>query len=76
VWWTTINFVRDADGAWLQHQGVDLRVEDRTRAPSVRARDAGGDGTVRAAMTDESSQWPSASATGSTPGLRWSRWRR
>jgi len=46
----TINFVRDADGAWLQHQGVDLRVEDRTRAPSVRARDAGGDGTVRAAM--------------------------
>ena len=46
----TIDFVRDADGAWLQHQGVDLRVEDRTRAPSVRARDAGGDGTVRAAM--------------------------
>ncbi|MEO6744356.1 MAG: biotin carboxylase N-terminal domain-containing protein [Caldimonas sp.] len=45
-----IDFVRDADGAWLQHQGIDLRVEDRTRAPPVRARDASGNGTLRASM--------------------------
>jgi biotin carboxyl carrier protein len=46
----TVVFVRDADGAWLQHRGVELRVEDRTRAAPARTRAAGGDGTLRASM--------------------------
>jgi geranyl-CoA carboxylase alpha subunit len=46
----TIDFARDADGAWLQHQGIDLRVEDRTLAPPLSTRDASGDGTLRASM--------------------------
>ena len=46
----TVVFARDADGAWLQHRGVELRVEDRTRAAPARTRAAGGDGTLRASM--------------------------
>jgi len=46
----TVDFVRDVAGAWLQHRGVELRVEDRTRAAPARAQAAGGDGTLRASM--------------------------
>ena len=46
----TVVFVRDAEGAWLQHRGLELRVEDRTRAAPARPRAAGGDGTLRASM--------------------------
>jgi geranyl-CoA carboxylase alpha subunit len=46
----TVDVVRDAAGAWLQHRGVELRVEDRTRAAPARAQTADGDGTLRASM--------------------------
>jgi len=42
--------VRDAAGAWLQHRGLELRVEDRTRAAPSRTPKAGRDGTLRASM--------------------------
>ena len=46
----SVAFVRDADGAWLHHRGVECRVDDRTLSAPSRAAATGGDGILRASM--------------------------
>ena len=45
-----VAFERDAHSLWLLHAGHPYQVVDRTRQPSARQGEAGGDGKVRASM--------------------------
>jgi geranyl-CoA carboxylase alpha subunit len=43
-------FHRDGTTLWLQYGGMSMRVEDKTRAASVRQGEAASDGKLRASM--------------------------
>ncbi len=45
-----VSFVRDHHSLWLLHAGRPHQVIDRTRQPSARQGESGGDGKVRASM--------------------------